>query len=756
MAEKPTYEELEKRIQELAQIKSELEQTEQWKALNMRILDTINKSGTWKDCIEEILGEIKQFTSFEAVAIRLRENEDFPYYFTKGFPSHFVEAERYLCTRDSKGEITRDSEGNPYVECMCGNVICGRTDGSKDFFTEGGSFWSNNTSKLLSETTDEDRQTRTRNRCNSEGYESVALFPLKAGHEILGLLQINDTRPHQFTGDIIQFFEDIGISIGTAFSRKQAEEALRESEERFREFVEGTDDLITQVDGQGRFTYVNHAARQVFGITPEACVGLSAFSFIDERDLDRTEMWFARCVGDRVVIATIDYRQVSRAGETRDMIWTVNFHYDEQGNVEYVNSIARDITERKRTEEKIRKLNETLEQRVAKRTAELENRAEQLQQLALELSDAEDRERRYIASILHDDFQQQLAYVKMEISIILKKYADKEVGQKLGLLKQLIGECIEKSRNLSYEINPPALHRNGLSAALEVLAKDMKDKHGLWVKLRTQPGAEPDSLTLASILFRAARELLINVVKHAGVDSAVMDVYSKNGMIYFRIEDFGNGFDYDTVRSSQGRGGGFGLYSIEDRINFVGGSMKFKTATGKGCCVVLTVPKDVPRKTSRPAPSPDVTAKQELMKIEPTEPIQPFDDGEQIRILLADDHQLMREALAKLLQGCKGLTIVGQAIDGREVVQLATQLKPHVILMDVAMPELDCFEATAQITRDLPDIRIIGLSMHNDADTRQKMFDAGASAYLTKTGSPDILVETIRQVHHGNKWHHKI
>jgi len=237
MAEKPTYKELEQWVKELEQEKIKRKQAEQRQALNIRILDTINKSEVWKDCIEEILSEIKQFTGFEAVAIRLCEKEDFPYYVTKGFPPEFVEAERYLCTRDSKGEIIRDSEGNPYVECMCGNIVCGRTDPSKDFFTENGSFWSNNTSKLLSETTDEDRQARTRNRCNSEGYESVALFPLKAGNEILGLLQINDTRPHQFTDDIIQFFEEIGITVGTAFSRKQAEEELNKINEKLEETV---------------------------------------------------------------------------------------------------------------------------------------------------------------------------------------------------------------------------------------------------------------------------------------------------------------------------------------------------------------------------------------------------------------------------------------------------------------------------------------------------------------------------------------
>ena len=175
--------------------------------------------------------------------------------------------------------------------------------------------------------------------------------------------------------------------------------------------------------------------------------------------------------------------------------------------------------------------------------------------------------------------------------------------------------------------------------------------------------------------------------------------------------------------------------------------MEVETLPGKGCHVVLTVPQDVSPKAAGTAPPPEETVNAELMQAAPAAPVQPVDDSGHIRILLADDHQMMREALAKLLQGYIGLAIVGQAVNGREVIQLAAELTPHVILMDVSMPELDGFEATAQISRLQPDIRIIGLSMHNDAHTRQKMLDAGASAYLTKTGSPDTLVETIRRLH---------
>jgi signal transduction histidine kinase/DNA-binding NarL/FixJ family response regulator len=399
----------------------------------------------------------------------------------------------------------------------------------------------------------------------------------------------------------------------------------------------------------------------------------------------------------------------------------------------------------RRSEEKHRSI---LEKRVAERTLELENRAQQLQQLALELSGAEDRERRHIASILHDDFQQQLAYIKMELDL-LQKNTDQNIEQKLGRLSRLTGECIEKSRNLSYEINPPVLHRSGLLAAIDALAKDYARNQEFAVTVRTQPDAEPTSFSLASILYRSVRELLFNVVKHAGANAAVIDVQSKNRLICIRVEDDGIGFDFDAVRSGQGSGVGFGLYNIEDRMASLGGSMAVDSKPGKGCCVLLTVPKNVSRKAAVPKVLLERSGRKKFTGEVVAKPIQPFDDRKRIRILLADDHKLMREALATLLQDSPDLTVVGQAVDGREAVRLAAKLKPHVILMDVSMPGLDGFEATAQISRAYPDIRIIGLSMHNDADTRQKMLNAGASAYLTKTGSPDALIGTIRRLHHG-------
>ena len=117
-----------------------------------------------------------------------------------------------------------------------------------------------------------------------------------------------------------------------------------------------------------------------------------------------------------------------------------------------------------------------------------------------------------------------------------------------------------------------------------------------------------------------------------------------------------------------------------------------------------------------------------------------------IRVLLADDHQVMREGLARLLQGHGDIEVIGQAADGQQAVELALQLRPDVVLMDVVMPGIDGIEATRRIRRELPHVQIIGLSMHDEEEVTAAMSDAGAAAYLVKTIAPTTLVSTIRRI----------
>ena len=202
------------------------------KLLTNRILSILNRHNDWQKLLCDILSEIKEYTKMEAIGIRLKMGNDYPYFEYNGFSENFIQSENHLCAQNEFGELILDDHGEPLLECMCGNVIQGRTDPALPFFTTNGSFWTNSTSKLLAETSEADRQARTRNRCHGEGYESVALIPLRSGEEVIGLLQLNDKMPNRFTLTMILFFEEIGSTLGIAFSRMEAE---RKNQERIKE-----------------------------------------------------------------------------------------------------------------------------------------------------------------------------------------------------------------------------------------------------------------------------------------------------------------------------------------------------------------------------------------------------------------------------------------------------------------------------------------------------------------------------------------
>ncbi|MCX6013319.1 MAG: PAS domain S-box protein, partial [Chloroflexi bacterium] len=241
--------------------------------LTIQILEILNKHLEQDTTIRQILMLIKEFSGCEAVGIRLKQGEDFPYYETNGFVTGHVEAENHLCAVDAAGDIIRDSMGNPYLECMCGNIICGRFDPEKPFFTKNGSFWSNCTSELLVSTTEKDRQARTRNKCNGEGYESVALIPLKTADGNIGLLQLNDSRRNRFTPALMEYYEGIAQSIGVVLVQIQAQEALQESELKYRTLFETIPQGITYQNTEHKIIGFNNAALRILGLTPDQMSG---------------------------------------------------------------------------------------------------------------------------------------------------------------------------------------------------------------------------------------------------------------------------------------------------------------------------------------------------------------------------------------------------------------------------------------------------------------------------------------------------
>jgi PAS domain S-box-containing protein len=240
----------------------------------LHLLRLINSNSDLHELMREVTLLLQGWSGCEAVGVRLRDGADFPYFETRGFPAEFVQMENSLCSRDPEGDLRRDSAGNPVLECMCGNVLCGRFDPGKPFFSKSGSFWTSGTSRLLASTTEADRQARTRNRCNGEGYESVALIPLRTQNQTLGLLQCNDRREGRFTARKIAVLERMAASLSVALAQRQALQRLQQSEARYRSLFSGMTAGFVQCqpifeDGRavdGVYLEVNEAFEKLIGV----------------------------------------------------------------------------------------------------------------------------------------------------------------------------------------------------------------------------------------------------------------------------------------------------------------------------------------------------------------------------------------------------------------------------------------------------------------------------------------------------------
>jgi GAF domain-containing protein len=200
--------------------------------ITLKILRILNRHGDLREALGEILRIVQGHLDIEAVGIRLQEGDDYPYFAFDGFQDEHILLENSLCAFDLEGQLLRDDWGNPALDCMCGNILHGRFDPGKPFFTEGGSFWTNSTTNLLASTSVEDRMAKTRDTCNAEGYESVALIPIRDGGATLGLIQLNDTRTGAFDEETIDFLEGLGRIIGVVLSKIYKEREVLESLER--------------------------------------------------------------------------------------------------------------------------------------------------------------------------------------------------------------------------------------------------------------------------------------------------------------------------------------------------------------------------------------------------------------------------------------------------------------------------------------------------------------------------------------------
>jgi signal transduction histidine kinase len=213
-----------------------------------------------------------------------------------------------------------------------------------------------------------------------------------------------------------------------------------------------------------------------------------------------------------------------------------------------------------------------------------------LQSLASELVLAEERERRLIATELHDRIGQALALSGLKLEELRGNLSSPCCSQSLDEIKGLIEQTIQDTRSLIFEISPPILHELGFDAAVEWLAERVQERYGILVRLRMDGNRKSMGSDMRVILFRALRELLVNVVKHAKAKEVTVAVQRKEGFLQISVEDKGVGFDDARHDLSALQKRGFGLFSIQERLKYLGGTLEVFSSPGRGTRVTLRAP----------------------------------------------------------------------------------------------------------------------------------------------------------------------
>ncbi|HEU5407032.1 MAG TPA: PAS domain S-box protein, partial [Nitrospira sp.] len=539
--------------------------------------------------------------------------------------------------------------------------------------------------------------------------------------------------------------------------RKEAELALRESEERYRATFANAAVGIAHIGLDGRWLQFNDSLCTITGYFREELLTMTFVDITSPGDLKTEWVQARRMLAGEIETYSMEKRYVRKDGS---LIWvnkTVSLLRDACHRPLHFICIIEDIDDRKQAEEALREAqarlyrwNVELEQAVNMKTAELRQSQDHLRALTSELNLAEQRERKRLATELHDHLQQMLVVGKLTIG--QGKRAAIGVPACETVLKKvddILSDALTYSRTLVAELSPPVLRDHGLTASLKWLAEYMKKKHEQTVAVVV---LDDQGLNLPEdqrvLLFQSVRELLINSAKHAGTGQAALTMEKRADHLCITVKDEGKGFDLAAAAAAGVPSGGisskFGLYSIQERMRALGGSFTIDSAPGHGTVATLILP--LVRSADDNQPQPSVTESEDAWATVPADEADSLTNGRMmVSVLLVDDHAMVRQGLRSVLDAYADIQIIGEARDGVEAVKSVEKLRPQVVVMDINMPKMNGIEATMEIKTKWPETTIIGISVNVGDDNNDAMQRAGAVTLLTKEAAVEQLHDTIVQ-----------
>jgi PAS domain S-box-containing protein len=353
--------------------------------------------------------------------------------------------------------------------------------------------------------------------------------------------------------------------------RRRVEKALLESESRFRNIVREAPIGIALIDKRGCVIEGNPALLAMLGYSAPELRGMEFNQINHPENAAWSRENFQQLLTGTQDVWRVETQYVRKDGWIGWGRQSFSLVREAGGKPQFAIALFEDITERRESEEQIRTYQE------------------QLQSLASELSLTEERERRRLATVLHDHIAQLLVLAKAKFEKIQESTLYRSFAKPTEEIRRLIDESIRYTRSLVFELSPPILYDLGFEPAIEWLAEHMEQQHGLAVTVEDDHQPKPLDNEARILLFRAVRELLFNVLKHAQASRARVRMLREGDHLRVTVEDNGVGFAPDKLSGLSGKVEGFGLFSIRERLHYFGGAMEIESNPGQVTRVILTM-----------------------------------------------------------------------------------------------------------------------------------------------------------------------
>src|SRR6202451_2026871 len=497
---------------------------------------------------------------------------------------------------------------------------------------------------------------------------------------------------------------------------------LQGAEHPYRLLVETIDEGAATLSNDGTILYSNRSFANIFDAQLERFIGTPIENFVSGEYVEALRA-LIRNAADGVARGEI--RLVDRGGRARTVRLTLT--RSSQFGMEALCAVATELTELVETNEALRVTESSLRQ--------LSGRLLQLQ----------DEERRRIARDLHDTTGQKIAALSMSLDRVARLLDSKkpERQEALDEGRDIVRTIGEEIRTLSYLLHPPLLDESGLGSAVRWYAEGFQKRSGIRLNVNISPDLGRLSTDVEMALFRVVQESLTNVHRYSGSPDAEINVVNTPDAVKLEIIDHGKGIAVGSARvKAEGIATlGVGIPGMRERIRQFGGQLEVDFGRDG-----TRVSASVPLKKAKVVPA-----------IEESEVVVASTNGNSSgdavsssdtrrRILIADDHEVMRRGVRGLLESHDQWAVCGEAFEGREVVTKSRELRPDLIIMDINMPGLTGIDAAQQIRRENPSAKILFFSVHESAQTVREVVNAGAQGYVAKSRAGHDLVDAVRNV----------